>query len=151
MDSTRTDDQQIRALLADFHAALEAKQAARVISYSAPDTVVYDLAPPLRADTDPERSVGALDAWFATFDGPMEYETRDLDVVVGGDVAYCHGLTRLTATPSGSTDSFDLWTRSTFGLQRRDGSWLITHEHTSTPFHMETTDGTFRAATDLTP
>ena len=43
MNSTRTDEQQIRALLANFYAALEAKQAARVISCSTPDTVVYDL------------------------------------------------------------------------------------------------------------
>jgi hypothetical protein len=28
------------------------------------------------------------------------------------------------------------------------GTWKIVHEHTSVPFHM---DGSFRAATDLTP
>ena len=151
MSPTRTDEQQIRALLQELYSALEAKQASRVVACSVPDTVVYDLAPPLRADTRPDHIVGALDAWFATFDGPLEYETRDLEVVVGGDVAYTHGLTRMTATPQGSTKSFDLWMRSTICLQRRDGSWLITHEHTSTPFHMETTDGTFRAATDLEP
>jgi ketosteroid isomerase-like protein len=151
MSSSTSDEQQIRALLEEYYCALEAKQARRVVACSAPDTVVYDLAPPLRADTDPDRVVVALDAWFATFDGPLEFEMRDLEVIVGGDVAYCHGLTRLTATPSGSTESFDLWTRSTFGFQRQDRRWLITHEHNSTPFHMQTTDGTFRAATDLKP
>ena len=50
-------------------------------------------------------------------------------------------------TASG-TDSFSFWFRSTYGLRRIDGTWRITHQHDSTPFHM---DGSFRAATDLLP
>lgn len=28
----------------------------------------------------------------------------------------------------------DLWFRTTLGLQRRSGQWLIVHEHSSSPF-----------------
>jgi ketosteroid isomerase-like protein len=52
------------------------------------------------------------------------------------------------AKPLGTPDKFDLWTRVTVGLRKVDGSWRITHEHTSTPFYM---DGSFKAAVDLKP
>ena len=31
----------------------------------------------------------------------------------------------------------DMWFRKTLGLQRRDGTWLITHDHGSVPFNPE--------------
>ena len=41
-----------------------------------------------------------------------------------------------------------MWFRSTVCLRKHDGSWPITHEHTSTPFHM---DESLRAAVELQP
>ncbi len=72
----------------------------------------------------------------------------DPTVVMSGDVALVHCLTQMTATPSGSEDSFYFWMRSTYGLRRIDARWLIVHRHESVPFHM---DGSFRAATELQP
>ena len=66
----------------------------------------------------------------------------------GEDVAFCHGLNRMASTPDGAPEGFTLWFRMTTGLRKENGSWRISHEHTSTPFYM---DGSFRAATDLTP
>ncbi|MDD7940478.1 nuclear transport factor 2 family protein [Actinomycetospora lutea] len=54
----------------------------------------------------------------------------------------------MTATPVGEPEPFVLWFRSTYALRRRDGAWAIVHQHESVPFHM---DGSFRAATELTP
>jgi hypothetical protein len=45
-------------------------------------------------------------------------------------------------------ESWDLWMRLTVGLAKAGGHWRIVHEHVSVPFYM---DGSFRAATDLTP
>ena len=55
----------------------------------------------------------------------------------------CH-----SARPLGAPDAFHLWSRWTVGPRKVDGRWRITHEHRSTPFHM---DGSLRAAVDLTP
>ncbi|MEO6086590.1 MAG: nuclear transport factor 2 family protein, partial [Umezawaea sp.] len=63
-------------------------------------------------------------------------------------VAFCHSLNRMAATPLGAPEGFTMWFRMTVGLRKENGSWRITHEHTSTPFYM---DGSFLAATDLTP
>ena len=61
-------------------------------------------------------------------------EVRDLTVTVGGDVAFCHSLDRLSATPHGAPEGFELWFRATICLRKIEGTWLITHEHNSTPF-----------------
>lgn len=143
------DETEIRAVLAEVAAAIEARDADRLMATYSADAVRYGLAPPLLhkqgtayGDADGMRN------WFATFDGPPEVETRDLIVTADGDVAFTYALTRLTATPAGAAESFTLWFRTTVGLRRLDGSWLITHEHASTPFYM---DGSFAAAVDLAP
>lgn len=143
---TSQDETRIRQLTAQRQAAMIAGDAEAIVGQYAPEIVKYDLAPPLRnvAPLD----AGALKSWFATFDGPVDYEIRDLDVVAGADVAYTHSLHRLSAVPFGSTERFDLWFRVTVCLRRIDGDWRVTHEHSSTPFYM---DGTFGAALDLKP
>ncbi len=41
-----------------------------------------------------------------------------------------------------------VWVRVTVGFRKVDGTWKVTHEHASVPFHM---DGSFKAAVDLGP
>ena len=84
--------------------------------------------------------------WFAKFDDTFDFEIRDLQVTVEGDLAYCHSLQRMGT--SSAPEQFQLWFRATTCLCRRGGRWWITHEHESTPFYM---DGSFRAAIDLQP
>jgi uncharacterized protein (TIGR02246 family) len=151
-----SDQALVRAVIAEQVAAMRAGDADRLVARFAPDAVTFDLAPPLRHAGAEVRDAEGLRGWFATFAGPVDYEVRDLDVTVGGDVAFCHSLNRLSATPRGVDTRFDLWFRATVCLRKRDGVWRVTHEHTSTPFHMAGSvdaDGVFgfRAATDLTP
>ena len=142
------DEAQIRQLVADKAAALRARDAEQMIASYAPQIVQYDLAPPLRHVGPEVHDVAGVQKWLDGFTGEIGVQVRDLEVTVGGDVAFCHSLNCLTATPQGMAESFSLWFRSTLGLRRVDGTWLITHEHESTPFEM---DGSFRASTDLRP
>jgi uncharacterized protein (TIGR02246 family) len=142
-------DAEILAVLDEHAAAHAARDVQRMIAPYTDDAARYTLAPPLQQGPDtPYGTSEGLQAWLATFDGPVLIDYRDPVVTADGDVAFVHALTQLTATPAGSTDSFSFWFRSTFGLRRIDGTWRITHQHESTPFHM---DGSFRAATDLRP
>lgn len=144
----RTEDA-VLAVLREHAAALHAGDAERLAAISTPDVVRTDLAPPLvQPVLGPEESAAALRAWLATFDGPVTVEHRDPTVVADTDVAFVHSLTSMTATPAGADEPFTLWFRSTYGLRRVDGVWLIAHQHESVPFHM---DGSFAAAIDLTP
>jgi ketosteroid isomerase-like protein len=143
-----TDDEtQIRNLIGARAAALRARDPRAMVAPYADRVVVFNLAPPLRQPTD-ARDPGPVERWLATFDGPMDCEVRDLEITVGGDVAFCTGLKRLSATPAGQDEAFDLWYRVTLGLRRTGGTWQITHEHESVPFEM---DGSFQAAVTLRP
>lgn len=142
------DEVQIRRLMAELATAMRERDAERLVSHYTPETVKFDLAPPL-VHAGPE----VLDAtgvrnWFAGFDGPIHFEIQDLTVTVGEDLAFCHSLNRLASTPHGAPDGFELWFRATVCLRKVDGAWWITHEHKSTPFYM---DGSFKAAVDLRP
>ncbi|TDP93933.1 YybH family protein [Labedaea rhizosphaerae] len=141
-----TDETQVRDVLARLVTGMRAGDVDGLIARFTPDVVQYSLAPPLR---QPEaRDADRLAAWFGTFAGPVDYDLTDLEVFVGGDIAYAHGIARLTATPAGMTEPFTLWFRLTVGLRRDAEGWKVEHEHQSVPFHM---DGSFRAAVDLEP
>lgn len=141
-------EQQIRALMVAREAAMRARDAATLGSHYAPDVVAFTLAPPLVHRGAEVIDVAAREAWFSTFEGPIEYSTQELEVTVGGDIAWCHALNRLSTTPKGAPVGFELWFRSTVCFERVDEEWRITHVHDSVPFYM---DATMRAAVDLKP
>jgi ketosteroid isomerase-like protein len=142
------DEAEIRQLMEQTAAAMRARDAERLVARYAPEIVQFSLAPPLKHAGSEVRDPDGLRRWFSGFDGPIDYEIRDLVLITGADVAFCHSLNRLSATPQGTAEKFDLWFRSTIGLRKIGGAWRIVHEHMSTPFYM---DGTFGAAVDLQP
>lgn len=142
------DETAIRQLFTDFEEGMRDRSPERIVARYAEDAVTFTLAPPLRHTGLDARDPEALAGWMAGFTGPITIEHRDLEFAVSGDVAFVHGLARMAAVPVGYPEGFSLWMRTTVGLRRRDGRWLVTHEHQSTPFYM---DGSFLAATDLEP
>jgi ketosteroid isomerase-like protein len=135
-----TDDEQIRAVIADRATAMRERDAEGFVAHYAPQIVKFDLAPPLAHMGSEARDAAALRAWFASHpDGPVDYQICDLTVFFDGTVGFCHSLNHLGGA---------LWFRSTLGLRKTDGRWQITHEHNSTPFYM---DGSDKAALDLQP
>jgi uncharacterized protein (TIGR02246 family) len=140
---------EVLAVLDEHAAAHTARDVQRMLALYTGDAVNYTLAPPLQQGPDtPYGTPEGIQAWLDTFDGPVRLVYRDPVVTADGDVAFVHTLTQMSATPAGAPESFSFWFRSTYGLRRIDGVWRITHQHDSTPFHM---DGSFRAATDLLP
>ena len=137
------DVTQIRAVIDDWAAALRAKDAKRVMSHGTEDLVHFSLAPPLVAD---ENGPFGLQEWFDTWQGPLGYELRDLEIIAGNGVAFSHSLNHLTGMQGGKTA--DVWFRSTLGFRKVGGAWKIAHEHESVPFLM---DGSDKAALDLKP
>ena len=141
------DDAAVRELLDAYAAAIRAKDARATVACYARDVTAYDLAPPLQIATESERDPRYVQQWFDTWDGPIGSEARDLHVVVGGDVAYAHGLRHMTGTKTDG-ERVDLWFRATACCRREGGAWKITHVHNSVPFAM---DGSGRALLDLRP
>ena len=89
------DVKQIRNVIDDWAAGLRTKDAKRVKRHGTEDLVHFSLAPPLVAD---ESGAYGLEAWFDTWQGPLGYELRDLEIVSGDGVAFSHSLNHLTGT-----------------------------------------------------
>lgn len=135
---------QIRTAIEDWSSALRAKDARRVVAHHAADYVQFSLAPPLISDA---ADAEGLEAWFATWQGPLRHEVHDLHITASEDTAFCHGLTRLGGTKTDGAEA-DIWFRLTLGLRKVGGAWKFVHEHESVPFYM---DGSYKAAVDLKP
>jgi ketosteroid isomerase-like protein len=141
-----TDDVQIRARLDDWTKAVRAKDVEAVMSHYAPDIVLFDLAPPLHYAGAVACRKNWAD-WFPTFQGPVGYEIDHLSITSADGVAFCHSLNRIYGTRTDGEHT-DVWVRATVGLRKRNGSWLITHEHYSVPFYMQPP---YKASLDLKP
>lgn len=138
------DEAGIRNLIDQRAKALYAKDAKAVVSLFTPDYVPFTLAPPLVSTMTGAKE---YDSWFATWQGPIGTEVRDLDIDVSGDLGISHSL-NLMRGRSASGHDIELWYRQTLSFRKVDGAWKIAHDHSSVPFHM---DGSFRAAIDLKP
>jgi ketosteroid isomerase-like protein len=139
------DRTEILALLETIHQAHYKKDAAGIVAPYVDDAAIFDLAPPLsHKGMDLEQKK----AWLQTWEGPIERESRDFNITVNGDLAFCHGFYRLSGTPKAAGRPISFWMRATVCLQREGGAWRIVHEHESVPFYM---DGSLRPAFDLEP
>ena len=142
---TTTDDAQIRERLEAVAQALRAKDIDALLAHYAPGVVTFDLRPPLQV-----RGVDAyrknFEAWFASVQGPIDYEIRDLRITMSDDIAFCHSLSHVKSTRT-TGERADYWVRVTSGLQKMNGQWMVTHEHVSVPIKLETMQGAF----DLQP
>ena len=78
----------------------------------------------------------------------MANESRDFEITVTGDIAFCHGVMRMTGNRKGIDQTVSFWMRETLCLKRDRNTWQVVHEHTSVPFYM---DGSLRPAFDLEP
>jgi ketosteroid isomerase-like protein len=139
------DEADIRALIETIDKAHHNKDAAAIVAPYAQDAIVCDLAPPL---SHRGMDLEAKQVWLDSWEGPIERESRDFNITVSGDFAFCHGFYRLGGTPKAAGRPISFWMRATVCLHRDAGAWRIVHEHTYVPFYM---DGSLRPAFDLKP
>jgi uncharacterized protein (TIGR02246 family) len=126
------DEQQIRALIEDWAAAVHRGDMDRVLAGHADDIVMYDVPPP-------ENGVRGIDAYRETWPPFFEwqaqgalFEITSLDVTAGDGVAYAHALLKC-GKPEEFVERPDLRLRLTLGLRKDDGRWIVEHEHHSFP------------------
>jgi PhnB protein len=142
------DHQLITQLKDDMVSAIKRKDVTASVAIFADQSVMYLLPPPLRFKTgENSPGGGGIDAWFATFDGPISVGYEELEITSGDEVAFCHCLEHLTGRRTDGTNT-DIWYRETLGLRKLAGVWKITHQHQSFPTYM---DGSQKSAMDLNP
>jgi ketosteroid isomerase-like protein len=138
-------ESEVKALFDRRSEAMHMKDIDRLMSLYSPDIVYFDLVPPLRyAGTAALR--GRFLDWFGRWKSGIGQEIRDLNVLVGGDVAVAHMLIWASGTLKDGRE-VGYWVRTTNSCQQSNEKWLITHEHVSLPVDM----ASGRAAMDLVP
>jgi uncharacterized protein (TIGR02246 family) len=144
-NSKTPDEAQIRALIDDRAQAVRDKNVNGAISSIAPGVLSFDVVNPLQqmgSDAAKKRA----EQWFSSFEGPIGYEIRDLGITAGDNVAFSHGLSHVSATKTDG-GQLDMWWRTTLCFRKIEGKWMVTHEHNSVPFNVESG----KASLDLKP
>jgi ketosteroid isomerase-like protein len=129
-----SSESEVSVLLELRSESMRAKDVDRLMSVYAPDVVYFDLVPPLRYSGSAALRERFLD-WFGRWTSDIGLETRDLDVLAGGDVAVAHMLLRASGTLKDGRE-VGYWVRTSNGCRRSNDRWLITHEHVSLPVDM---------------
>ena len=129
------DEGEILELMDARIEAVRTKDVKASMSRLAPDVLLFDVVDPLQQiGLDASRKRAA--EWFSSFEGPIGYEIRDLDITAGADVAFAHGLSHVSATNKDG-GLLDMWWRTTVCFHKIDEKWTVTHEHNSVPFDVE--------------
>lgn len=139
------DEAKIRQLVDKIAEGLQAKDPESLKQLYAADIVSFDVEPPLQ-HVGLEAKLKNWAPVFAFFES-VTYEVRDLTLTVGDDVAFGHAFGRLSGTLKNGTATSGMWVRVTYGLQKIDGTWLITHDQVSVPLDIPSGKG----AVDLEP
>jgi ketosteroid isomerase-like protein len=125
---------EIRQRLDSLLQAIRDKDVERVMMHYAPDVVVYDVMPPLAAQSADDYRKD-FERWFASLQGPMQYDISGLRISTSESHAFCHCLGHVQGTRAGG-EKADYWVRVTTCFQKANGQWLVGHEHVSMPARM---------------
>ena len=121
----------LRRRIDELAGAIRGKDLDHLMTLYARDVEVFDVRASLNV-TGAGAYRNNFEHWFDSFEGPLGFELHNLRVVPGEGAAFCHYLALVTgARPEGRKSGY--WVRGTTCFERRDGEWLVTHEHISMP------------------
>lgn len=135
----KDDDADIKAVVDKYAAAwgsLNPDNAAPLYAKDA-DLVFYDVLP-LKYTGWSEYDKGVR-PHFAAFESLKITPKGDLKVTRSGNVAWTTGTLQMDVKPKDG-ELMPLEMRQTLILEKRAGSWVIVHEHLSTPLQMHDHD-----------
>ena len=139
------DQAQIMKLTEHWAKAIREKDIDARMSNYAPNVQLFDVVEPLEylgAEAVRKRAAD----WFAAFDGPLSFDVVDLRIASDGDVAFSHSLNHVSGMMTDGK-KVDMWWRATVCYRKMDDAWMVTHEHNSVPFNVESG----RASVNLKP
>lgn len=117
-------------------AAVAAKDLAPIAASLADDVESFNVLPPLRL-SGADLVLEQTRAWYDGYASNIGYDVRDLRITAAGAVGFASYTYRVTGTLH-SGQAVDMTVRATLGCRRRQGRWLITHDHESVPFDPDT-------------
>lgn len=126
----KDDRQRVEQIVRKFLDAVARGDRPAILAHHASDLLMFDFPDSVRGLDDYDRT---WDFFFDSQRGPITFAPEQLEVTAGDDVAFTACLVHCNGTTGG-----DFRFRLTVGLVKRDGEWLITHEHHSMPAKDET-------------
>jgi uncharacterized protein (TIGR02246 family) len=145
VDTTAQDQTAIKALEDNFTAAFNARDTKAIMALYVPDQslIVFDASVPLQYTGADAYTKDWNDFW-AMFPGKTNFTMSDLDITVGGNVAYSHSIQHVSTTDK-KGKKMEMKVRVTDGYKKVNGQWLISHEHVSVPVNFMTMKPDFNA------
>jgi uncharacterized protein (TIGR02246 family) len=135
-DDARLDDAaKIRDLLGAWTRAVRERNLAAILANHDPNILMFDVPTVLLTGID---NYAASWQYMFPWLGPKgQFELSDLRVTAGADVAFASGILRCAGLELQEVGKA-LTIRLTVGLVKRDGGWVVTHEHHSEAVGEET-------------
>ena len=125
-------DPPIRQVLADYQAAVLAKDVDAFVGLYADDVLVFELWGRWAHDFASWREMAT--GWFAFLgDERCLVEAADVTCRVSGDMALLTAFLTYRAVDADGQALRSLDNRLSWVLRERDGRWQVVHEHTSVP------------------
>ena len=117
------DERKVRELETDTAKAIAAKDLEKLVSLYADDAALYDESNPSIRGKDAIR-----EAWKADLSRPgvaISIEPKTVEVSRGGDLAWAHGVYKMTANDAAGKFLTDEWEYALVYKKQTDGEWKI--------------------------
>jgi ketosteroid isomerase-like protein len=133
--------EEIKQCIANFFAALQAKDTRLMLSFYNDQAIMFDVKPPFQTN-------GAV-AWKHVWEASLPFfpekfgvEIKDLVIHVDGSVGFAHYLFKLTGNDP-DHPAMQTWMRATTGYKLQNEKWKIVHDHASLPFNPQNNQAAF--------
>jgi uncharacterized protein (TIGR02246 family) len=127
-----SDEAIIRTLITEWARAVHAGDIDGVLADHSDEIVMFDVPPPAAG----VRGIDAYrETWPPFFEwqaGGASFDILSLEITADGDVAFAHALLRC-GTEKELREDPENHLRLTVGLRKKNGRWIVEHEHHSFP------------------
>jgi len=139
----KSAERDVRGVLNSWLQAVRASDADAIRKHYAEDIVAFDAVIQLQF----KGRDAYMQHWSACLDmcpGPMLFEMDQTEVSANDGLGFSRSLLQCGYTDQDGTEKSS-WMRVTTCYEKRDGRWLIVHEHFSAPFDCESGKAIFDA------
>lgn len=127
---------EVREIIEEWATGVRARDIDTVLRRHAPELLMFDVVGPVRLQGLDAYRRTWIEQFFPWHGEAGRFELVDLEVSAGADVAFATALLECAGTEDGQKVAFTL--RLTLGLEKRNGEWIIVHEHHSQPLGFDT-------------
>lgn len=121
------DEAEIRATIESWAQAIKDKDIEGIMKNHADDFIMFDVPKPIQLKGS-EAYRDCMQLYLDNAPTPAPFDLHELTIHCDGAVAFAHAVFQCD---SGSRDKVNA--RLTVGLEKRNGAWVVVHEHHSFP------------------